>query len=659
MEQEENPPIWPNTNEPLLVERSSSHHMFQHANRIGIDGSHFATVQGNMNIYPPMEPPPIIPRDQRPESAAILGAMATDAGNIPSSSQDTGGGVYSESGSYSSQLLRQGRGFPLYVPGPPMNLPEEYRRNGVAIGDVGRVTPEGIFDFFFNIYCAPGNGVNANTPEDFVPLPPYNPADVIPHQFMRGTHVSTLSVRESPRASLEPFPGGEFVFSCTSPNGAVLALPDGARREKLENLEPVRRYAAKHAESWYKYVNGARGRGLTNGSLYLVTGCEKTKAWGMASFQDVTPQNNFELSFKPSTDEISGYKYRWRRGTPAWQKHVQDEDPPPDDGTLLNQTPFIHAFTISLSDSLWGRLFGDVEIGELVDSQSAGRSGFVPYGSQRSPFFWAFSFFSGGGAAGGRQPAGRSDSVDVILSDASPMPEIENPSHLLNEHILQEFPEATVAITHNDDWSDALFDDGTKSTVQNEKEFLDRVLENFTITEEDGAVFLGDKLIHMGDALLSAASLNTAAVAVPPSYGVTSSGVVPSLGESPTPDDAEFLAGTSGTGMGSRHGSSAVISSAGTSPSRSSGPRPLAPSLLARVPKIAVRAVASSSNDEASVPSRRLEGSADLTPDFFDRPRMSRESAYAIEASLAPSPYSLDKDRNASPVVENNYFFLH
>ncbi|KAJ7476190.1 hypothetical protein FB451DRAFT_1366736 [Mycena latifolia] len=315
----------------------------------------------------------------------IIGTTTTATENISWPAQVLTGGVYTESGSYSSQLLRQGRGFPL---------------KGVAIGDVGRVTPEGIFDFFFNIYCAPDHPINANAPEDFVPLSRHSPADVIPHEFAKGNYVSTPSVYESERGVLESFPGGEFIFNCAGPNGAVLALPDGALREKLENLEPMRQYAAKHAESWYKYVNGARGRGLTNGSLYLVTGCEKTKSWGMASFQDVAAQHEFELSFKPSTDETSGYKYRWRRGTRAQQKHA---DPPTEDETPPNQTTFIHAFTISLGEGLWGRLFGNVEICQLVDSQSAGRSGFVPYGSQRSPFFWALGFFGGSAAAGGKQ----------------------------------------------------------------------------------------------------------------------------------------------------------------------------------------------------------------------------------------------------------------
>ncbi|KAJ7725745.1 hypothetical protein B0H14DRAFT_2410526 [Mycena olivaceomarginata] len=72
--------------------------------------------------------------------------------------------VYSESGIYSNLLLNQGRGFPLYRPEPRTNLPKEYKQTGVAIGDVGRVTADGGFDFFFNIYLPADDPINVLFP---------------------------------------------------------------------------------------------------------------------------------------------------------------------------------------------------------------------------------------------------------------------------------------------------------------------------------------------------------------------------------------------------------------------------------------------------------------------------------------------------------------
>jgi hypothetical protein len=112
--------------------------------------------------------------------------------NIPSTRPT----VYSESGNYSNQLLCQGRGFPLFDPNPQRNLPAEYRRRGVVIGDVGTITSDGIFDFFFNIYLSANDPINAHVPEDFVPLPRHLAEDVINQDFDPGDYVSSSSIQE-------------------------------------------------------------------------------------------------------------------------------------------------------------------------------------------------------------------------------------------------------------------------------------------------------------------------------------------------------------------------------------------------------------------------------------------------------------------------------
>ncbi|KAF8133086.1 hypothetical protein K438DRAFT_2128964, partial [Mycena galopus ATCC 62051] len=340
--------------------------------------------------------------------------------NIPSPPRQTAD--YSESGNYTEQLLGRGRGFPLYVPKPQRNLPAEYRRKGVAIGDVGTITPEGIFDFFFNIFLPPDDPINANAPEGFVPLAPYHPIDVIHNDIDPGDYVS-------------PETGGDFVFDCQGPKGAVLALPHGAHLEKLRNLVSMRQYATTHAESWYKYANETRGRGLVNGSLYLVTGCEKARSWGMASFHDVSlpGENGFQLSFRPTTDANDGYRYRWKG--PYCRRKQEDSD-----GTRLNQTTFIHAFTISLGETIWGRFFGGVKVSPLADSSTfpaMSGGGFVPYGSQRTSFI--LSFFGGSASGGGTQcAAGAPAHENAILSDASPVPPVFHPSQIIHDRLLRE-----------------------------------------------------------------------------------------------------------------------------------------------------------------------------------------------------------------------------
>ncbi|KAJ7649653.1 hypothetical protein FB45DRAFT_1075196, partial [Roridomyces roridus] len=367
-----------------------------------------------------------------------------------------------------------GRGFPLYLPGPGGNLPQEYQRQGVAIGDVGSVTPEGAFDFFFNIYLAVDDSINAiGTPENFHPLTPrYDSADMTPVEYSAEDYVSTrpslfkLDNRPPERCVLHgDLPTMEsFLFDCCGPQGAVLTIPFGSRVEKLANLETMRRYAREHAESWYKYANGVRGRRLTNGSLYLVTGWEKAPVWGRASFQELTARSAFRLAFEPSPtpapgpsasmDDRYNFKYRWTAAGPARTKSYGSV---PGDAPL-NQTVFIHGFSISLGASIWSKFFKDVEISQIVDSR-LGRSNkdWVPYGPQGFGFSWIFGFSGGSGSAGGKQhttqrDGGDGEAVDdVEIADLAPMKDLFRPSLIINDYIFRKCPDAEVVMSHDDD----------------------------------------------------------------------------------------------------------------------------------------------------------------------------------------------------------------
>ncbi|KAJ7822075.1 hypothetical protein B0H14DRAFT_1325739 [Mycena olivaceomarginata] len=448
--------------------------MFQNATSFGVHGSQFMSVQGNVNIQPSVP--------HFTTASTVLSGPHQPPQTIVPSAPSHQATVFSESGNYCSQLLRQGRGTPLYVPDPQVNLPAEYRRRGVAIGDVGRITPEGSFDFFFNIYLPANHRINANIPEDFVPLSPYDSIDVAHYYFNPGNYVCSPSVNEINR-DLPEFPGGEFVFNCGGPSGAVLTLPIGAHLEKLENLENMRRYAARHAESWYKYVNETRGRGLANGSLYLVTGWEKADSWGMASYHNVSLQNEFQLMFRPTADAANRHRYRWQ-GPHCRRKHA---DPPPVDGTPLNQTTFIHAFAISVCENIWGKLFG-VEVCQPADSanfQDKPGRGFIPYGSRGPSFGW--SFFFGSSYSEGKQNTRQAPfSGNGMVSDASPIPKIIHPSEIIHERILREAPNARVVITHDDDWRDVFRNDGIEPTEQNFSELQQAIFDRFEIMEEDG-----------------------------------------------------------------------------------------------------------------------------------------------------------------------------
>ncbi|KAJ6516609.1 hypothetical protein C8R47DRAFT_1087807 [Mycena vitilis] len=326
--------------------------------------------------------------------------------------------TFSDPEIYSTQLLPFRRGYPLYVPAPAQNLPPEYRRTGIAIGDVGRLTDEGIFDFFFNIYLPADHPINNNdVPESFVPLGRYVEEDVFEHEHEAGSYISTPSVRRVNEDGT--FPGGEFRFRCHAPQGAVLALPHGSHATQLQNLRPMREYATAHAENWYRYVNGRRGRRLPTdkGLLYLVTGWEKAQSWGMAAFYGLNSAE-FELRFKPSTRDG---QYRWS-GNPA-EKKSYDPSGSPDDGGGLNQTTFIHGLAVSLRPSMLGRMFQTVDIRDINDlalDQRRLRGGNVNINRGfTSPFSWLLNLF-------GMEAWGGTQRGNVVLSNSIPSAKVQH-----------------------------------------------------------------------------------------------------------------------------------------------------------------------------------------------------------------------------------------
>ncbi|KAJ7603730.1 hypothetical protein FB45DRAFT_811750, partial [Roridomyces roridus] len=422
----------------LVQTPDRSAQMFTEASQFNIQGSHFMNVAGNVNINPK-------PAEQRPPSLTYT---------------TTGDTQYTPIESYCNQLLSEGRGFPLYVPAPAGNLPAEYQRKGVSIGDVGRVTQEGVFELFFNIYLPADHPINDNdVPDDFSPLARYDSRSVLPLNYKPDEFVSTsASVR---RLDLPPQQGFEdFLFDGSGSQGAVLAMPFGSHAEKLtKSLEQMVEYARTNAESWYKYLNGARGCQLSNGSLYLITGWEKARTWGMASFQNAAAHSPFRLAFQPVLDSNTGaHNYRWTASGPARTKtsgHLSAQRVP------LNQTVFIHGFSISLGTGIWGKLFKGVEISKIVDFQLGQANlnrDYVPFGSQGFSSSWSIGFFSGGGSTGGRQ-YGREEpaSTDAVkISDLAPAQNLFHPSQVINSYMLQKFPDAAVVMTHDDDWRDIL-----------------------------------------------------------------------------------------------------------------------------------------------------------------------------------------------------------
>lgn len=103
---------------------------------------------------------------------------------------------------YCTQLLTKKRGYPLWVPGPGRRLPNEYRREGVSIGDVGIITSLGAFNFLFNLFQPAHHPINrGGVPRGFSPLSFGDlkfdiQEDTVygPHTFLASSSVQNISM---------------------------------------------------------------------------------------------------------------------------------------------------------------------------------------------------------------------------------------------------------------------------------------------------------------------------------------------------------------------------------------------------------------------------------------------------------------------------------
>ena len=99
---------------------------------------------------------------------------------------------------YCRLMLEEKSGYPLHKPEPGQRHPIEYRKKGVLIGDVGRVTPDGAFDFLFNACVPPDHPINPPTLPDNFEVLHLPPNDLLVHEdFEPDTFLSSYHVNQT------------------------------------------------------------------------------------------------------------------------------------------------------------------------------------------------------------------------------------------------------------------------------------------------------------------------------------------------------------------------------------------------------------------------------------------------------------------------------
>lgn len=189
----------------------------------------------------------------------------------------------------------------------------------------------------------------------------------------------------------------ELAFESTASEGAVLTMPVGSNSEDVGNMIRLRKYAKTHAGSWYKHVILDRGREVKNGDVRLVTGYDKTSAWGMAAFANSEgPYDPLHMRFTASKiDPKYGKTYSWecsgiaevRAGPGVKEMEALRTNHSDPEGTQYeNQCLFIRTLNIMFQKDVWQQLKTecDYNAGDEdengSDSSSFSSQGGSPYG---------------------------------------------------------------------------------------------------------------------------------------------------------------------------------------------------------------------------------------------------------------------------------------
>ncbi|KAJ7472664.1 hypothetical protein FB451DRAFT_1036321 [Mycena latifolia] len=248
-------------------------------------------------------------------------------------------------------LSSQKHGIPQFTPEPNENLPIEYRQIGVSIGDVG-IWSEGSFDVLFNA-CSPATySINTvqGVPEDFEPFP-LQTRDISrrsyhsPGSVIASAKVTKIALDVGASSMATPFfpttVGSSVTFELQSKEFAMLVLPEGASREKLLPVQTFRAHVRKHSYRWYKF---AGDRLPSNGSLFVVTGCDKTASWGIATASTTSGAISVSLKFTVAglAEGSLRPRYEWRDFGSATVRNFRDYGSPRTE----NQCIFIRGYFV-------------------------------------------------------------------------------------------------------------------------------------------------------------------------------------------------------------------------------------------------------------------------------------------------------------------------
>ncbi|KAJ7067429.1 hypothetical protein C8F01DRAFT_667634 [Mycena amicta] len=265
------------------------------------------------------------------------------------------------------ESLKHGR--PLYTPEPNQNLPAEYQKVGVSIGDVG-LFRDGSFEVLFNACWPPGYSINAQfgVPSGFEPFTVEKSAVTKRLYHSPGTIITTAAICEVSLGvgassvippCLPASAGSSVTLSFHSKVGAALVLPQGASRENLLPVARFRHYVQRHADRWYAFAQtsgfhpeplptSASRNSHDEDALFVVTGCDKTSAWGIATASSLSASVGFSLkvALVGLVEGTLEPKFEWHQTSSATVRTSSHSDADADALGPENQCVFVRGFFV-------------------------------------------------------------------------------------------------------------------------------------------------------------------------------------------------------------------------------------------------------------------------------------------------------------------------
>ncbi|ESK87053.1 tkl tkl-ccin protein kinase [Moniliophthora roreri MCA 2997] len=415
---------------------------------------------------------------------------------------------------YARLLFPLGHGYALWLPEPNAALPAAYVEEGIRIGDVG-VVSDGGFDFLFNICLSADHPINQScgTPDKFTPVVWSGQTFHAPSRFRPGVPVCSRTAQQRelgieasasvPGSTLGAGAGIEVSFNKDS--GAVLMPPNGASRINCSHRAAFREYARRHASDWYQFVNGTLGREAENGSLYLVTGFDKSNAWETALFDSSCSSRSCSLIF--NSGGVGDGRIRLSQSS-IHQSSVRSRCS--SDDSRGNQALFIRGFRISVRQGPHAWLRGGVKVTSTYDSPWKDIGGRYPYsgsfpGEPKSGGNSGLNVGSGSPSGGGgpkhsstvslrtesERNHGGSDtsdtSIEIEVLDFPPTHSY-HPLDVINELILWNNPEANVVVTHDDLWVSLI--DKEDMHMPDDQILVQRFQAKYSVSVKDGFAVL-------------------------------------------------------------------------------------------------------------------------------------------------------------------------